>query len=114
MGMSFSFWASSNRFWRGSEVMDSADSLLFWCDEQNRQPVSISNGWWYYVQRNVESGLHYVQKLEGGLGEEMQRYASGRWKPDFSNWDQASLNRHEAKLRGFLHKGRAPVQREMM
>lgn len=94
--------------------MSGADELLRWCEDQNQHPVSKQNGWWYYVVRNPDTGSHSIQKLDGGMGEEVQRYASGRWKPDFSNWSESDLNRYEAKLRGFLNKGRAPAQGEMI
>lgn len=87
------------------------EEMLRWCENQNQLPMSKANGWWYYVARNADTGLHYVQKLEGGLGEEVQKFSQG-WRSNFVNWSESDLRANDRKLNSFMLRGLAPAQRE--
>lgn len=86
---------------------------LDFCDEMNRSHFARETGCWYWVQRDKATGETSVQKLEGLLGDEVHRYASG-WRPDFSGWEPEDLAKYEIKLRRLFNLGRNLDQQEPM
>ena len=93
--------------------MTDTTDLRRWCEEANQTPAAKANGWWYYPTRDEKTGHLHVQKLEGGLGEEVQRYAAG-WRPDFQNWPADRLAAHARKLQWFVKQATSPTQESLI
>lgn len=87
----------------------SAAELLALCDERNSTSLARSMGWWYFVSHDKNTGTYSTQRLEGLLGDEVQRFDSG-WRPDFINWPEERLAEYARKLRWYHKQGRLGVQ----